>query len=80
MWADTWMGLVFKTTPALPGTTAYLRREVGAMLRGRCGIRTRLNVQQDVGLPGLRKAKLAYRPVTLIAKYATTPNAESARC
>ena len=69
MWQETWMGLFMKTDPGMPGATAYLRRHVARAGLAEMGDGGLLNIQQDEGLPGLRKAKESYRPIRLEAKF-----------
>lgn len=69
----TWMGLVMKTDPGLPGATAYLRRHVARAGLAELGPAGVLNVQQDEGLPGLRHAKQSYRPLRLERKFRIHP-------
>ncbi len=69
MWNGTWMGLVMKTDPTIAGLTPYLRQQVARAGVRELGAGTEFNVQQDDGLPGLRKAKTSYRPVRLVPKY-----------
>jgi len=69
MWDRTWMGVVMKTDPEMAGATAFLRRHVARAGLRELGDGGLLNIQQDEGLPGLRKAKESYRPVRLEPKY-----------
>lgn len=68
MWNDTWTGVILKTDPRLQGATEFTRRRVTSHLVEAEGARW-LNIQQDTGAPGLREAKLAYRPSRLEPKY-----------
>jgi hypothetical protein len=78
MWAATWMGVVLKTDPGAQGATAYLRQQVARRLRtSAAGLgwdACTLNIQQDTGAPGLRRAKLSYGPVRLEPKFAVLRN------
>ncbi|MBJ7469898.1 MAG: DUF2156 domain-containing protein [Solirubrobacteraceae bacterium] len=69
MWNGTWMGIVLKTDPSIPGLTAYLRQRVCQQGLRELGPGAVLNIQQDDGLAGLRAAKLSYRPVRLVPKF-----------
>jgi hypothetical protein len=69
MWNRTWMGMVFKTDPDLPGTTPYLRRAVARAGLTELGPDGLLNLQQDDGLLPLRAAKQSYAPLRLEPKF-----------
>lgn len=73
MWNDTWMGIVMKTDPRIQGATTFLRQSVARAGLERMGAKAILNIQQDEGSPGLRRAKLSYRPTRLEPKYAALP-------
>jgi hypothetical protein len=48
------------------GLSALLNHELGKQLQGRTRF---INREQDLGLPGLRKSKLSYRPYRILKKY-----------
>lgn len=60
-------GLFFKADASMRGSFEYLRQTQARHLlqRGRRWI----SIQQDMGLPGLRQAKLSYRPAGFLQKY-----------
>ncbi len=79
MWSGTWMGVVMKTDPTLPGLTAYLRQRVCQIGVRELGPGAELNIQQDDGLAGLRQAKLSYRPLRIVPKYSIHRGAYAAQ-
>lgn len=57
----------FKADISYKGVNEFLMRECASLLKARnCKF---LNFQEDMGLPGLRQAKLTYRPITFLRKY-----------
>jgi len=64
------MGHHWKADPACPGAYPYLLRETCLTLAAEG--RPYLNIQQDLGQPGLATAKRLYRPVQHLRKYRVT--------
>ena len=63
---------MFKVDLTIPGAGEYLRQESARLLLS-SEVQPRpqfLNAQQDMGVEGLRHAKLAYQPCRLERKYA----------
>ena len=58
-----------KADPDIPGAYALINREFARFLRDRFPNMTFLNREDDMGLPGLRKAKESYGPDILLEKY-----------
>jgi hypothetical protein len=56
-----------KADRSVPGCADVLRQQIGAFLQER-GVRY-LNAEQDLGLPALRAAKLAWRPCCFLRKF-----------
>lgn len=56
--------------PALPGLAQYINRE---FVRRAWPDARFVNREQDVGVPGLRKAKLSYQPCRLVRKFNVRP-------
>ncbi len=56
--------------PALPGLAQYINRE---FVRRAWPDAQFVNREQDVGVPGLRKAKLSYQPSRLVRKFNVRP-------
>ncbi len=56
--------------PALPGLAQYINRE---FIRRAWPDARFVNREQDVGVPGLRKAKLSYQPCRLVRKFNVRP-------
>jgi hypothetical protein len=56
-----------KADRSVPGCADMLRQQIGAFLQER-GVRY-LNAEQDLGLPALRAAKLAWRPCCFLRKF-----------
>ena len=50
-----------------PGVYSFLRKQLAAVLIER-GIE-HMNLEQDLGVPGLRRSKTSYAPVALLRKY-----------
>jgi hypothetical protein len=67
------MGHHWKADPAFPGAYPYLLREICRTLL-REGV-TYLNIQQDLGEPGLATAKRLYRPARQLHKFQLTVRA-----
>lgn len=68
--ADTWVVHIEKAMGGLPGLYQAINRE---FLRDAAADFPFVNREQDLGIPGLRKAKLSYNPVRLIKKYTILP-------
>jgi hypothetical protein len=75
---DTVSGVVFKASRDLPGAGEYLRSTSAAAL-GTMGYR-RINAQQDLGRPGLRRMKSSYRPSTMFRKWTIQTRHEGSPC
>lgn len=58
-----------KAIGSVPGAYAMINREFSRMLQRKYPEVQFLNREDDMGLPGLRKAKLSYHPVTILEKY-----------
>jgi len=56
------------------GAAQAMRVSVARHLAGRCAW---LNIEQDMGVPGLRRAKRSYLPERLLPRYRLAPHAES---
>lgn len=62
-----YMGHFGKAEPDIRGLGDALESETAVMMqRMNCSV---MNYQQDLGLPGLRKAKQSWMPVGLLKKY-----------
>lgn len=61
------VGLFSKADARIRGAFEFLRQAQAHCLRG-LGCKW-LSIQQDMGVPGLRQAKLSYRPVQFLRKY-----------
>ena len=64
--ADTWVIHIEKAMGGLPGLYQAINRE---FLRDACAEYAYVNREQDLGIPGLRKAKTSYNPVRMVKKY-----------
>jgi hypothetical protein len=69
----TLMGVSFKASPDEPGAAEFLRRAVAQRAVAEFGPSAVWNIQQDAGLPQLRRAKLSYSPVRIEPKFAVVP-------
>lgn len=69
------MGHHWKADPTFPGAYPYLLREICRTLAAEG--RPYLNIQQDLGEPGLAVAKRLYRPVQHLRKYRVTADSLS---
>ena len=58
------------------GAAQAMRASVARHLAGRC---TWLNIEQDMGDPGLRRSKQSYLPERLLPRYRLTPRTEASR-
>ena len=58
-----------KADPDIPGAYPLVNREFARLLRGRYPELRYLNREDDMGMPGLRKAKESYHPDELLEKY-----------
>lgn len=67
----TWVVRFAKGDDAVPGVYAALFEALATQLAGRARW---LNFEQDLGHPGFRQAKLAYRPACLLPKYRLSAN------
>jgi len=63
---DTVVIHVEKANPDIPGIYQYLNRE---FLDREWNSMTFVNREEDMGIPGLRKAKESYRPIKMVEKY-----------
>jgi hypothetical protein len=68
---DTVSGVVFKASRNYPGSAEFLRSSSAAQL-ATLGYQW-INVQQDLGIPGLREMKSAYRPISMLHKWTIQP-------
>lgn len=68
--ADTWDVHFEKTDMAFKGAAQMINHETAKFLKGTARY---INREQDLGIPGLRKAKLSYRPHALIEPYFLVP-------
>lgn len=68
--ADTMVMHVLKAVPDMPGLYQVMNNE---FLAREAGGYEYVNMEQDLGIEGLRKAKLSYHPVRLIPKYKISP-------
>lgn len=59
-----------KTDPFMEGLAQLINREFAAFLFGECRF---VNREQDLGIAGLRSAKLSYHPLELVKKYRVIP-------
>lgn len=59
-----------KADPFMEGLAQLVNREFARLLFSDC---RHVNREQDLGLPGLRSAKLSYHPVELVRKYRISP-------
>ena len=59
-----------KSDPFLEGISQLVNREFSRMMFVDCQF---INREQDLGEPGLRNAKLSYKPVELVKKYRVAP-------
>lgn len=59
-----------KSDPFMEGIPQLVNREFSRMLFTDCSF---INREQDLGEPGLRNAKISYRPIELIRKYRAAP-------
>ena len=55
-----------KADPSIPGSYAFLNQQFAERSFGDV---TYLNREEDMGIPGLRRAKESYYPVKLVKKY-----------
>lgn len=72
--ADTFLVHIEKAFSDIQGAYAIINREFAAH---NCGDFLYINREDDSGQPGLRKAKLSYRPVYQVEKYAARLMAEA---
>ena len=61
-----------KALPELTGAYPVINREFVRMMRERLPLLRTINREDDLGLENLRRAKLSYRPHTLIGKFTLT--------
>ncbi len=59
-----------KASRQIPGAAQAMRIAVARELADRC---TWLNIEQDMGVPGLRRSKRSYLPATLLPRYRLDP-------
>ncbi len=64
--ADTFVVRVEKADPSVPGTYTVINQEFAR--HGAAGFKW-INREQDLGVPGLRRAKQSYYPDHLVRKY-----------
>jgi hypothetical protein len=64
--SDTALIQIEIANPAFPGLAQWINRE---FVRREWSAYRFINREQDVGVPGLRKAKLSYQPAHLVKKY-----------
>lgn len=60
-----------KGLKAIKGIYQYLFNELGKSLEGSCSW---INLEQDLGIPAIRKSKLSYQPDRLVKKWRVTLN------
>ena len=65
-----------KADPDIPGAYPLINREFARLLRQRHPELRFLNREDDMGLPGLRKAKESYHPDELLEKFRAYVRAE----
>ncbi len=63
-----------KADRCAPGSAQAMRVSVARHLTGRCAW---LNIEQDMGLPGLRRSKRSYLPEMLLPRYRLEPRVEA---
>lgn len=68
--ADTSVCHFEKADPFLDGLYQLIHREFSRLLFTACAY---VNMEQDLGEPGLRESKLSYHPVELLKKHRVTP-------
>ena len=66
---DTYDVIVEKADRSIPHSYKVLRQESAKRCAGDC---TYINMEEDLGIPGLRALKLAYKPEFLLKKYIVT--------
>lgn len=75
---DIVSGVVFKARRDLPGSGEFLRSaSAGALAQS--GVR-KINAQQDLGQPGLREMKRAYRPSAMLQKWTIASREDHVAC
>ena len=67
---DTLVMHVLKADPNMPGLYQVMMHE---FLEKSCGVFEYVNLEQDLGIEGLRKSKESYHPVRMINKYTIGP-------
>ena len=65
-----WTETLEKALPEHKGAAQFANNELSKLLEEKC---IYLNREQDLGLPGLRQAKLSYLPEYLLRNYVLTP-------
>lgn len=60
---------VLKADPEMTGLYQVMLQE---FLKDEAGRFRYVNMEQDLGIPGLRKSKLSYHPCAMIRKYTVT--------
>lgn len=65
-----WTETLEKALPGQKGAAQFINNELAKILEEKCSC---LNREQDLGLPGLRQAKLSYLPEYLLHNYVLTP-------
>ncbi|MBO4304293.1 MAG: DUF2156 domain-containing protein [Lentisphaeria bacterium] len=65
-----WTETLEKSLPQYKGAAQFANNELAKLLQGKCLL---LNREQDLGLPGLKQAKLSYLPEFLLRNFVLTP-------